>query len=240
MKVSTKQVILSCEHGGNRIPAAWRELFAGAEAVLDSHRGWDPGALECARRLAAELDRPLISSSTSRLLVELNRSLHHRQLFSEYTRSLPEAARQSIINKHYLPYRDRLQQEIGRLIKRRGFALHLSIHTFTPVLNKEVRNADIGLLYDPQYRYERIFALRLRDSLYDHEDGLKVRRNYPYRGNADGVTTYLRKQYPASHYAGLELEINQRYPLGGDRHAWRRLQHTVAQAVIQTLNNFDI
>ena len=237
MKVSIKQIVLSCEHGGNRIPAAWRGLFAGAESVLDSHRGWDPGALEYAKRLAARLGRPLISSTTSRLLVELNRSLHHRQLFSEYTRSLPEAARRSIINRHYLPYRERLQQAIGHLIKQRGFVLHLSIHTFTPVLKQEERNADIGLLYDPQRAHERTFATRFRNCLLDLDSGLNVRRNYPYRGIADGATTYFRKLFSAAHYAGLELEVNQRYPLGEDRRAWRRLQNTILQALIQSLHN---
>ena len=67
MKVSIKHTLLSCEHGGNSIPAAWRYLFKGKQSILDSHRGWDPGALVCAKRLSAKLDIPLISSTTSRL-----------------------------------------------------------------------------------------------------------------------------------------------------------------------------
>lgn len=240
MKVSIKQLIFSCEHGGNQIPAAWHHLFAGAEAAVDSHRGWDPGALECAKRLAAKLDRPLISSSTSRLLVDLNRSLHHRALFSAYSRLLPVTARQAIIRHYYLPYRSRLQQEVASLAKQRTFVLHLSIHSFTPVLNQIKRNADIGLLYDPQRGHERAFALRLRDCLHALDCELSIRRNYPYRGSADGVTTDLRKHYSPAHYAGLELEINQKYPLGSDRYVWRRLKNTITQALIKSLDGFYI
>ena len=35
--------IVTCEHGGNRIPAPYRPLFRGQKALLDSHRGYDPG-----------------------------------------------------------------------------------------------------------------------------------------------------------------------------------------------------
>jgi hypothetical protein len=50
-----------------------------------------------------------------------------------------------------------------------------------------------------------------------------VRRNYPYRGYADGLTTWLRKRYPDPAYAGIELEINQKYPLG-TAPKWRELR----------------
>ena len=41
--------LITCEHGGNRIPPRYRDLFAGCEALLQSHRGYDPGALTLAR-----------------------------------------------------------------------------------------------------------------------------------------------------------------------------------------------
>ena len=41
----TDSFLFTCEHGGNRIPAPYRRLFRGQRALLDSHRGYDPGAL---------------------------------------------------------------------------------------------------------------------------------------------------------------------------------------------------
>jgi hypothetical protein len=38
---------------------------------------------------------------------------------------------------------------------------------------------------------------------------LRVKKNYPYRGWTDGLTTTLREQFPAKRYVGLELEVNQ-------------------------------
>ena len=45
--------IITCEHGGNRIPAPYRRLFRGQRALLDSHRGYDPGSLVMAKALAS-------------------------------------------------------------------------------------------------------------------------------------------------------------------------------------------
>ncbi len=81
--------LITCEHGGNRIPTAYRRLFRGQKALLGSHRGYDPGALVMAKALARALNAPLVSSAVSRLLVDLNRSIGHPQLFSAATRGVP-------------------------------------------------------------------------------------------------------------------------------------------------------
>ena len=38
---------------------------------------------------------------------------------------------------------------------------------------------------------------------------LRVRRNYPYAGKGDGLTSYLRRRFPPGAYVGIELEVNQ-------------------------------
>ena len=42
-------LLRTCEHGGNRVPSAYRSVFRGARSALDSHRGQDMGALALAR-----------------------------------------------------------------------------------------------------------------------------------------------------------------------------------------------
>ncbi|HTO59218.1 MAG TPA: N-formylglutamate amidohydrolase, partial [Pseudomonadales bacterium] len=68
------RVVVTCEHGGHRIPPRWAALFERRRTLLESHRGWDSGALTFARKLAKALDAPLVANTTSRLLVDLNRS----------------------------------------------------------------------------------------------------------------------------------------------------------------------
>jgi predicted N-formylglutamate amidohydrolase len=171
-------LLITCEHGGNRIPARYRPLFARSEALLQSHRGYDPGALALAREMARALDAPLFFSTTSRLLIELNRSIGHPRLYSDITRGVPPSLRREILENHYVPYRNRVEAHIAEAIALGSRVVHVSSHSFTPVLDGEVRNADIGLLYDParpgELKFCRSWQARIEQSAPD----LKVRRNY--------------------------------------------------------------
>jgi hypothetical protein len=87
------------------------------------------------------------------------------------------------------------------------------------------------LLYDPRRRDERVFCERWGRLLAQRIAPLRVRRNYPYRGYDDGLTTALRRRFPADRYIGVEIEVNQKHPLG---HAagWRRLRAVIAQSAL--------
>lgn len=202
-------LVLTCEHGGNRVPAAWRHLFAGAEALLASHRGWDPGALLLAKRMARQLRRPLLATTWSRLLVEANRSPTNPRIWSRFTKGLPRAERQRILQQYWLPHRQAVESAVATGIARGHQVVHVAVHSFTPELDGEVRNADVGLLFDSSRKLEAAFARRWGATLEAGMPGLRVRYNYPYRGNTDGLPTALRRRHPAGAYLGLELEVNQ-------------------------------
>jgi hypothetical protein len=63
-----------------------------------------------------------------------------------------------------------------------------------------------------------------------------VRRNYPYRGSADGLTTHLRRLHPDGRYAGVEIEVNQKHTIG-DGEAWRALRRLLVETLRVTLGN---
>jgi predicted N-formylglutamate amidohydrolase len=163
-------------------------------------------------------------------LVDLNRSPGSRTLFSELTRPLPHSEQQEILRLYHRPYWRAAEDMVTGIIASGRQALHLSVHSFTPVLNGRKRNADIGLLYDPQRPAEKTFCLAWQNSLTLIAPTLRVRRNYPYRGNADALVTALRSRFPAESYLGIELEINQQNPLEGG-HAWRLLQKQMLLAL---------
>lgn len=224
------RIIISCEHGGNHVPPEYQKMFRGKQSILQSHRGMDPGALALAQGLAARLNAPLFSSTTTRLLVDLNRSLHHPRLFSEFTRHCDAETKSKILENYYYPYRIILETAIRKIAAGGRTALHLSIHSFTPGLGKELRRADVGLLYDPRRPRERDLCRNLQIVLGVTAGGLVVRRNYPYRGTADGCTTYLRKKYGGGKYLGIEIEINQKYA-GTNNMQWKRLLQQVIRSV---------
>ncbi len=127
-------IVLTCEHGGNVVPAEYREIFASAKggAALDTHRGYDLGALSVAKVLGHRFGVPVIASTVTRLLVDLNRSVGHPRLWSEFSSVLGPAERERTLAKHYFPYRQRVEDEIRGHIGAGRSVLHLSVHSFTP------------------------------------------------------------------------------------------------------------
>lgn len=229
------QLILTCEHGGYRVPAEYRNLFVDAAETLQSHRGWDPGALDLARTFEKRLAAPLVSCSVTRLLVELNRSVGHRRLFSEFTSGLDSKQKRTILQQYYFPYRERVESLIGDHIANGAVVVHLSLHTFVPELNGEIRNADVGLLYDPVRPLEKTFCQAWQRTIESQRPDLRVRRNYPYLGKSDGFTTHLRRRFSTDRYAGIELEVNQHWltkPV-----AWRQLARDLAESLHGALTN---
>ena len=201
-------LVLSCEHGGNRVPPRWRGLFRGAAAVLESHRGWDPGALDLARAMSRRLDVPLISTTVTRLLVETNRSARHPRLFSEFTRDLPSDEREELLARYWAPHRDDVHAAVSRRLRGGGTVLHVGVHSFTPVLDGVVREVDVGVLYDPARPRERAFCSEWIRALRATLPDVRVRANQPYRGASDGLTTHLRREL-GDRYLGVELEVGQ-------------------------------
>lgn len=210
-------IILTCEHAGARVPRQYARLFrsrAGRQA-LASHRGFDLGALDVARSLARRFRWPLYACRTTRLLVDVNRSIGHRHLHSEFAARLDPAARTWLLARIYRPHRRRVSRAIAGAVASGHRVLHLGIHTFAPIRDGIARHTDIGLLYDPARAWERGLSAHWRALVARRAPAVRVRRNYPYLGRADGLTTTLRRQFADGEYAGLEVEINQALTASG-------------------------
>ncbi|MDA1161822.1 MAG: N-formylglutamate amidohydrolase [Planctomycetota bacterium] len=216
-------LLITAEHGGNSVPDEYRHLFVTAHEILTTHRGWDPGSLELAECFARRPQAKLIFATTTRLLVDLNRSPDHPNVFSEFTRPLDEIAQQTLLLSYHLPHRLRVETYVRRLVEQGKRVLHVGMHSFTPELNGVVRDADIGLLYDPSRAVERDLCQHWKKVLKRQRPDLRVRLNYPYKGKSDGLTTTLRSVFPPESYQGVELEVNQIWPLSRQSE-WPELQ----------------
>jgi predicted N-formylglutamate amidohydrolase len=202
-------IVVSCEHGGPTVPARYRALFAAHRAALESHRGYDRGALAMARALAAAFNAPLAVTTTTRLLIDANRSIGHPQLYSSITRNASAALRKDMFDQHYLPHRARVERLVMRSIAKGRETLHLACHSFTPRIDGVERSVDVGLLYDPARAEEVALCVAWQRHLRILAPALRVRRNYPYLGKTDGFTTWFRRRHPGGVYLGIELELNQ-------------------------------
>jgi predicted N-formylglutamate amidohydrolase len=220
--------VVTCEHARNGVPPSLRGLFRGKARLLSSHKAYDPGAQDFAHMLARALEAPFFSGAVSRLVVDLNRSLHHSGLFSRLTRGLSDAQQRQILLRYYRPYRLQVESEIASLAAGAPPVVHFSCHSFAPVRNGVRRRADLALLYDPSRPRERALCDVLKAALVG--TGLQVRRNYPYRGVADGFTTHLRRRFSDELYAGVEVEINQAL----FRDGWPGLRRTLVRLIAET------
>jgi predicted N-formylglutamate amidohydrolase len=207
--------LVSCEHGGNAIPERFAALFRGCRRLLGSHRGYDPGALGTARDLARALGATLVTSTVSRLLVELNRSPGRQFRYSPIMRDAPPDVRDEVCRRYYVPYRQQVEAFVARAHASRTRVVHISSHSFTPSLDGTLRRADVGLLYDPGRVGEGRLCVRWQCALAARRPGWIVRRNYPYLGRSDGLTSYLRRRYDGTSYVGIELEVNQKHARSG-------------------------
>lgn len=209
--MSRRSFLITCEHAGNFVPANYRYLFLGNEAVLDTHRGIDIGAGALAENLADSLKLPLYVNVISRLLIDSNRSKFNPELYSEFSRTLDPVVKKFLMKKYYTAYRQQVYEWIKDRARKTDSVVHLSIHTFTPELKGEVRSADIGILYDEKREPEAKIARQLVSELGIFAPHYVTKHNYPYLGTADGFTTYLRKDFRAQNYSGIEIEVNNKY-----------------------------
>jgi len=208
---AARALVLSCEHGGARVPAAARPWFGGAAArrALESHRGHDAGALAIARAMSDRLGAPLLEHTVSRLVVDTNRSLGHPALHAEYLRGAPDELLARLVEAHWRPHRERVRGAVDAALAEGATVLHVGVHSFTPRLDGVDRRCDVALLYDPSRTAERELAGAWLAALSERRPDLRLGRNFPYRGTADGLTTTLRRAL-GPRYLGIELEVSTR------------------------------
>ena len=223
MKQDLREIlILTCEHASNKLPAAFKKAVPAD--VQETHRAYDIGACSVFRKLV-KFAKPefFCEGKFSRLFVDLNRTITNKSAFCEYYEAL-EASDKAAAEKtkaqataYWQEYRTTIEKFVEsaikpntRAAKSKPIVVHLGIHSFTPVLNGKVRNADIGILYDPSRPLERAYANVIKAEIKRLYPTMKVRFNYPYKGTSDGLTTTLRKKF-GPRYVGIEIEINQKF-----------------------------
>jgi predicted N-formylglutamate amidohydrolase len=223
------KLIITCEHASMFVPAKYKKLIP--IKVLNTHRGIDFGAEEFAKKISTKYKSALHLAKATRLLVDLNRAPHNRQhLFSRPIKDLGPKESADILKNYYLPFRSAAEKEIRKALSQGFQVFHLSVHSFTPFLYGKTRETDIGILFDPVKEQERLYAKAWRANLKKQKSPFRVRFNYPYKGTSDGFTTYLRKKINSKNYIGIELEMNQKYPLKNKTH-WKLLQEHLITSI---------
>lgn len=236
------RLLLTCEHASNAIPESLKKKLNIPASVLKSHRGWDPGTLELARAIATTTRTKIFQPGTiSRLVIDLNRAETNPDVFSKWSRNhLSATERQKLTLQHRKFRRAALSAATQMLLTPKNHVIHLSIHSFTPVMKGQRRSTDIGILFDPKRPTEKKFAnqlIRILKAAATKEKiaGIRIDANKPYLGTADGHTTELRRKLSAARYSGIEIEVNQKFVRTNGIARWPLILRVISLAVAELL-----
>jgi predicted N-formylglutamate amidohydrolase len=222
-------VVLTCEHASGELPVrrrASREL----DRVLSSHWGWDIGAWDVTRKVARILGTSAVGGRFTRLWLDLNRAPADATLVRERAGrvALPWNAGLDAdrIERRVLSVHAPYHAEVDRLVLRRVLRgirpVLFAVHSFTPVLGRERRGFDVGVLFARHAPLARAIGRSLA------REGWSVRFNEPYSGLAGMM--YSAERHGSHHGVPcLELEMNQ--ALFRDPAAAARLAGSVATAL---------
>jgi predicted N-formylglutamate amidohydrolase len=220
---SDAAVLVVCEHASNRVPHTLDGLGLAPD-LLESHIAWDPGALGVAKGLAGLLSAPLIHGGLSRLVYDCNRPPDAPGAVPETSEihtipgntGLSEQARRARVDRVYVPFRDRLADEIAA---RRGQLRALvTVHSFTPVYMGRPRTVEFGVLHGQDDRLARAMLANVPDSA-----AWDIRLNEPY-GPDDGVSHTLDLHGAGNDLPSVMLEIrNDLIATSAAQRAWADL-----------------
>lgn len=203
-------VVITCEHASERLPEGW-SWPEQDERLRGTHWSHDLGALELTLELAEALAAPAVLSRFSRLLADANRPEDHPDLFRERAEGLPvalnadvpEAERARRLGEYHRPFHAAIDRALAFSRAHTVF----SIHTFTPNYEGELRDVEVGVLFN---RDEEP-AARLRDAL--RRDLAEVRDNEPWSGKAGLIWS---PEHHAESHGRVCLEIEVRQDLAQD------------------------
>ncbi|MCM2369301.1 N-formylglutamate amidohydrolase [Aporhodopirellula aestuarii] len=221
-------LLITCDTGGWKTPSRLRSRLEGTQlesATILRDQSIVAGAVHhaplaragidresnlAARRLAYRSGATIICNEYRADLIDVGRSLHHRELHSPAARALPQSTRDAIVEEIYTPYRNRIERQILDLLRSWTYVVHLSVRTFDAKTSEgRWRRGDVGLLYDPARPDELDWCLDLVEELYVTAPDLKVRRNHPGRGTNDSLTKSMRAIFSEDVYLGIELVLNR-------------------------------
>jgi predicted N-formylglutamate amidohydrolase len=183
--LSRKPVLLVCDHASCRFPRSLGDMGLDPFARR-CHLAVDIGAGPLTEKLAESLGVTAVLQNYSRLVVDCNRELMDPSAFLEYgdgilvpgNRNLHQVDKDLRAGSLYWPYHVAIGEQVDRLRKTGSLPAFISIHSFTPVLNGESREWEMGVLWDTDDATRLIFLDGLRAA------GYKVGDNEPYSGKA--------------------------------------------------------
>ena len=227
--------VFSCEHASNRLPNFIHPTTQDKK-LLHTHWAWDIGARALTMELARQTKSIAVLSRFSRLVCDPNRHLNRADLIRaeadghkiSFNTQVDEAEAAFRIDQYYNPYHDALHRVITqRKQQNKPPFLFVSVHSFTPVWNTNIRTMDVGILFDTYPELAEELQKNLR------EENLFVAMNEPYSGKF-GLMYAADRHGTGNAIQHLEFEFNQAILCTEQRVAF------VAPKIIRALDRLEL
>ncbi|HTA88633.1 MAG TPA: N-formylglutamate amidohydrolase [Polyangiaceae bacterium] len=202
--------LITCDHAGRRLPRALGNLGL-SDAELNRHIAWDLGAAGVARELARTLGAFAALQVYSRLVIDCNRPPDVPSSIvqlSEHTevpgnRALSPEQTEQRLRAIFMPYHERIVQELERRTRAGQATLLIAVHSFTPTFKGVARPWHVGVLYNRDARLAHALLQLLRQ-----EPELVVGDNEPY--SVSDLSDYGVVEYGERRgNAHVEIELRQ-------------------------------
>jgi hypothetical protein len=214
--------LFSCDNATCAVPEAYREVFRGAEDVVASTEGWEPGSLNLAQGFAMKFRTPLVHGDVTRLLIDFGKNGEDR--WSRFSKKLPEATRVKLADRHERPYRAMLHQRINEDLRRHAVVLHVMIHTDASTEGRVVLETPEGA------ELAEKFAAAWRANLVREDLDVSYFRNV----ESLALGQELSREYPADQYARIRLAVSQSFFLEGRPWRWDTLKKLLLESLSQS------
>ena len=207
------KVLLVGEHAGHEVPAPWGDLGLSS-AFLASHFGVDIGIRNLITQVARRADAPAVLARYSRIFLDYNRP----ETSVEYCRpdlgGIPIPGNLSVAPQEMALRQAVAAQPLDRAIERgmQDAEILFPIHSFTPVMNGEIRELDVGILYDEVTPLVAEVGGFLAAKCRDH--GLRFDYEKPYVYNPAHNETLKRHGYDPGR-SGFQIEVRNDLLEGG-------------------------
>lgn len=220
-------LLIVCDHASNALPAEYGTLGL-PQQQLERHIGYDIGAANVTRALAAQINAPAVLSGFSRLLIDANRGDDDPTLIMRLSdgAAVPgnadydEAERTRRLHRYYEPYHRAIDEAIDAGIDAGRPPAIFSIHTFTENWRGTPRPWHATILWDRDPR----LPVPLLQALQS-EAGLVIGENVPYSGELKGDCLYRHGTQRGLAHALIEIRQDLVREEEGQREWAQRLAH---------------
>lgn len=215
--------LITCTNATCAIPEAHREIFRGAEDLVTSTDGWEPGALNLAQGLAMKFSTPLIHGEVTRLLIDLEQDGDNR--WSKISSKLPEAAREKLVTRVEEKFRQTISNRLTEDFKRHDAVIHLLVHT-APIPDGNIVLEHTG---SPLAGHIAAATAKLLPSAEVNASSAALAEPTPY-------VRWLSETFRSEKYGIIRITVSHSFFLRSIPLRWETIKKSLIQALSNSAN----